>query len=272
MSGNPLAESHRRRVVGAVPIAMAVVTRPLYSSGFGRYPVYVFTDDGIYAIPQSATGMLGEARLVDRTVIARGVPPVEGGGDVWLLSRHGHLCRLNGSRLTVSQRDVDCTALAWCDAQSELWMLPATGYPVVVMPSGRMSVRTVAAVQFYSDPRHAVAVTVAGTVLDLERETAAMMPVAWHSHPVAQHPLMGEAVHRVVWHVSGGETDLTLKVVGQRGIMAQDRDVSVITVEGIVDQLLASPTMAVQSRTMRLSLDGEARSGTLLLPTLVYAL
>ena len=272
MSGNPLAESHRRRVVGAVPIAMAVVTRPLYSSGFGRYPVYVFTDDGIYAIPQSATGMLGEARLVDRTVIAAGVPPAEGGGDVWLLSRHGHLCQLNGSHLSVCHRDVDCTALAWCDAQRELWLLPATGFPVVMMPSGRMSVRTVAAVQFYSDPRHAVAVTVDGTVLDLEREMAAMMPVTWHSHPVAQHPLMAEAVHRVVWHLSGSDVDLTLKVLGQRGIMAQDSDVSVITVAGAVDQPLATPTMAVRSRTLRLSLDGEARSGTLLLPTLVYSL
>ena len=53
--GNALTEAHRRSVLGAVPLAMAVVTRPLYSGGFGRYPVYVFTDDGIYAIPQRAS-------------------------------------------------------------------------------------------------------------------------------------------------------------------------------------------------------------------------
>lgn len=272
MPGNALAEDHRRRVTGAVPLAMAVVTRPLYSSGFGRYPVYVFTDDGIYAIPQSATGALGEARLVDRTLIAAGVLPVEGGGTVWLISRHGHLCRLDGSRLTLCHRDMPCTALAWCDAQSELWMLPATGYPVVMMASGRLTVRTVAASQLYSDPRHCVAVTDAGTVLDLECESPALVPVAWHSHPVAQHPLLGEAVHRVVWHLSGSEVDVTLKVVGQRGIMFQDSDVSVITVSGAVDQPLATPTMAVRARTVRLALDGMARSGTLLLPTLVYSL
>ena len=271
MPGNALAEGHRRRVTGTLPLAMAVVTRPLYSSGFGRYPVYVFTDDGIYAIPQSATGALGEARLVDRTLIAAAVPPVEGGGTVWFISRHGHLCRLDGSRLAVCHRDMDCTALAWCDAQSELWMLPASGYPVVMMGSGRLTVRTVAASQLYSDPRHCVAVTDAGTVLDLERETPALVPVAWHSHPVAQHPLLGEAVHRVVWHLSGSEVDLTLKVVGQRGIMSQDSDVSVITVAGAVDQPLAAPTMAVRARTVRLALDGMARSGTLLLPALVYS-
>ena len=148
--GNALAEAHRRRVVGAVPLSMAVVTRPLYSSGFGRYPVYVFTDDGIFAIPQGAQGALGEARLVDRTIIAAGVPAVEGGGDIWLVSRHGHLCRLNGSRLTVCHQGVDCSGLAWSAAHQELWLLRAAGYPLVVMPSGRMSVRTVAAAQ-YSD-------------------------------------------------------------------------------------------------------------------------
>ena len=271
MAGNALAEQHRRRVTGAVPLAMAVVTRPLYSSGFGRYPVYVFTDDGIYAIPQSATGTLGEARLVDRTVIAHGVSPVEGGGTVWLLSRHGHLCRLDGSRLSVCHHDMGCTAMAWCDAMHELWLLPATGFPVVLLPSGRLVTRTVAASQLYSDPRHAVAVTVAGTVLDLEHETPSLVPVAWHSHPIAQHPLLAEAVRRVVWHLSGSEVNLTLKVVGQRGVMSGDSDVSVITVEGSVDQPLATPVMAVRSRTVRLALDGMARSGTLLLPTLVYS-
>ncbi len=207
--GNALAEAHRRRVVGAVPLSMAVVTRPLYSSGFGRYPVYVFTDDGIYAIPQGAQGSLGEARLVDRTVIATDVPPIEGGGDIWLISRHGHLCRLNGSRLVICQRDVDCKGMAWSAAHQELWLLRATGYPLVVMPSGRMSVRTIDAVQLYSDPRHAVAVTDIGTVLDLEVETDEVLPVMWHSHPVAMNPLLARTVRRVVWHVSGANLDLT---------------------------------------------------------------
>ena len=269
--GNALAEAHRRRVVGAVPLSMAVVTRPLYSSGFGRYPVYVFTDDGIYAIPQGTQGSLGEARLVDRTVIATDVPPIEGGGDIWLISRHGHLCRLNGSRLVICQRDVDCKGMAWSAAHQELWLLRATGYPLVVMPSGRMSVRTIDAVQLYSDPRHAVAVTDIGTVLDLEVETDEVLPVMWHSHPVAMNPLLARTVRRVVWHVSGENLELTLRVTGQRGIMAMDGDVSVIVVAGAVEHPLAAPTVMVPCRTLRLSLDGVARSGTLLLPTLVYS-
>lgn len=268
--GNALIEACRRRVVGAVPLAMAVVTRPLYSSGFGRYPVYVFSDDGIYAIPQSAAGMLGEARLVDRTVIAAAVAPVEADGDVWLLSRHGHLCRLNGSRLEVCLRHVDCTAMAWCNAYRELWMLPSTGHPVVMMASGRTSERSVAASQFYSDPRHALAVTDAGVVLDLEQENALVQPVSWLSHPIELHPLLGKALHRVAWHVRSEDVDLTLKVTGQRGIMAQDGEMSVVTVTGAVDQPLATPMVAARARTVCLSATGTASTGTLFLPTLLY--
>ena len=269
--GNPLVESSRRTVVGVVPMAMSVVTRPLYSGGFGRYPVYIFTDDGIYAIPQSVTGRLGEARLVDRTVIAAGVPPVEAGPDVWLISRHGHLCRLSGSRLTVCQRGTDYCALAWCDAYSELWMLPQHGEPIVMLPSGHLCRRTVDVMQLYSDPRHAVVVTSTGQLLDLEQEQASVMPVEWHSHPVALHPLMGQPVHRVVWHLAGKNVDLSLTVTGQRGVMAGDLAVSQMTVDGDVEQPLAAPTMAVRARTLRLHLSGTAATGTLILPALIYS-
>jgi len=268
--GNALVEAHRRSVMGSVPLAMAVVTRPLYSSGFGRYAVYVFGDDGIYAIPQGTSGRLGESRLVDRTVIAAAVAPVEGAGDVWLMSRHGHLCRLSGSRLTVCLRNVDCRDMAWCNAHEELWMLPATGNPVVLLSSGRLSERTVAVQQLYSDARHAMAVSPAGQVMDLEHELPAVVPMSWQSHPIAQHALMGHAVHRVVWHVAGVDVSLTLQLQGQRGIMAREVAVSQATVSGSIDQPMAVPTMAVQCRTARLAIAGEARTGTLLLPALIY--
>ena len=268
--GNALVEAHRCRVQGAVPLALAVVTRPLYSGGFGRYPVYVFTDDGIYAIPQTAAGTLGEARLVDRTVIAHDVPPAEGANGIYLVSRHGHLCRLSGSRLEVCCRDVACVGMAWCEAYRELWMLRRDAVPLVLLPSGAMSERTLSLAQLYSDPRHAVAVTADGTLLDLEREAAATMPVVWHTHPVAVDVLLSGTVGRVVWHVVSEDADLTLKVVGQRGIMSQDSDVSVITVAGAIDQPLATAPMALRMRTLRLEVEGTAATGTLLLPTILY--
>lgn len=270
VAGNALVEAHRRSVLGAEPLALAVVTRPLYSGGFGRYPVYVFTGDGIFAIPQSAMGSLGEARLVDRTVMDPAVQPVEGDGGIWFVSRHGHLCSLRGARVTVHERDVDCLALAWCNAHGELWRLPRHGNPLVTMPSGALSERSVDAVQLYCDPRHAMAVTPAGRLLDLEREQEVTCPVRWQSHPVAIDSLMGQPLCRLVWHVRGRGLALTLQAIGQRGIMALDVDVSRIVVNGDVEQPLATPTVATRMRTLRLDVSGMASTGTLLLPCLVY--
>lgn len=277
--GNALVEAHRRTVLGVVPRAMVVVTRPLYSSGFGRYAVYVFGDDGIYAIPLSALGRLGEARLVDRTVIGE-TAPVEGGGNVWLVSRHGHLCRLHGSALDVCQHDVDYRALAWCNAHDELWLQPAQGNPVVMMASGTLSRRTLDAAQLYSDPRHAVAVSSDGDVLDLEQEEPAMLPVEWRTHPMSMHHVtasatchvMGDEVRRVLWHLITPDASLTLRLTGQTGIMAGDVPLSEITLRGAVNQPLAVSLVARRVRTLRLHLSGEAFTGTLLLPTTVYSI
>ena len=267
--GNAMAQSNSRIVAGASPLAMAVVTKPLYSGGFGRYPVYLFTDDGIFAIPQRATGSLGEARLVDRTVIAVDVPPVEGGDDIWFISRHGHLCRLQASRVTVCQRHVSYVAMAWCDAYRELWLLPSRGYPIAMMTSGAMSERTIDVAGLYSDPLHVVAVSDTGSLLDLEREEAAEVPVKWHSYPIVLSPLMARRARHVVWHVSSAGADLTLRVTGQWGIMDIDRDVSLINVAGVIDQPLAAAPILVPARTMRLMMSGMATTGTLLLPTLI---
>lgn len=160
--------------------------------------------------------------------------------------------------------------MAWCNAYCELWLLLDAGSPVVMMPSGAMSMRTVAAGQLYSDARHSLAVTATGAVLDLEQEQPAMMDVAWFSHPVSLDALMDHPVKRVVWHVVSDDAELSLRVRGQRGIMSQDRDVSLITVHGAIDQPLASPTMSIHARTLTFTLDGTALTGTLLLPTIVY--
>ena len=96
------------------------------------------------------------------------------------------------------------------------------------------------------------------------------MPVLWRSHPIVLNPLLGSSLGRVVWHVSGEATELTLQVTGQRGIMAQDREVSLVTVTGQIDQPLAAAPVRWPVRSLRLAVAGTARSGTLLLPTILY--
>ena len=139
-----------------------------------------------------------------------------------------------------------------------------------VMDSGASSVRTVEAVQLYGDPLHAVAVLANGAVLDLEQEQPAAMSVGWRSHPVAVSPLMGERVQRVVWHLSGEDLQLTLRVTGQRGIMASEWPVSVMAVDGDISQPLAAAPMRIAARTLCFAAEGTAPTGTMFMKTLIY--
>ena len=83
--------------------------------------------------------------------------------------------------------------------------------------------------------------------------------------------MLARTVRRVVWHVKSDGADVTLRVIGQRGIMAQDQDVSLVTVNGAINQPLAAAPIRVTARTLSLEMNGTAMSGTLLLPTLIYS-
>ena len=76
--GNPLVTQWRATVSGCHILALGAACRPIYSGGFGRYPIYVFTTQGIMALPQSTSGNYGEPRLITETVIAGDSHPVAG--------------------------------------------------------------------------------------------------------------------------------------------------------------------------------------------------
>jgi len=266
--GNPFVEAHRSVVLGCTPRAMSVVIKPLYSGGFGRYAVYVFTNDGIFAIPQSTAGTLGEARLVDRAIIATGTRPVEGdNGNIYFVSRHQQLCRLQASRVTTVLRQVAISQLAWSDAYGELWMLDNEGQAQVLQASGTTSQRTMQLSQLYCDPRHALAVSTQGDLLDLEHEQAASMTVSYQSHPIGLDALMAQVVHRLVWRLTGDELQLALCLTGQRDIgLGDSYTLCQVTVNGACHTPLAIPLLHRPARTVCLWVTGTASSGTLLLP------
>lgn len=270
--GNPLVLAHSRRLLGVIPRAMAAVPRPLYSGGLGRYSVYVFTTDGIYTLPQTTAGTLGEARLIHRSVIAPGIAPAEAGHDIYYVSRHGHLCRLAGTRVTVTLLRCGATALAWCPAYDELWMLRQSALPLVLMPGGRTSERTVDVTQLYADPCNALAVDLAGNVLDLEQESDAVMAVQWVTHPVTLSTFMGTVPCRLVWHLSSPQAMLSLRLMGLRGLGMDALTMSRVTLDGAADRPLAVPLSLQGCRDISLRLEGTARSGSLICPVTIQTL
>lgn len=97
--GNPLVRQWSAEVSGCSIKAMGAACRPIYSGGFGRYPIYLFTNQGIMALPQSSNGVYGEPRLITQVVIAGNCSPVAGGDALWFVSQHGILCSITGSTI-----------------------------------------------------------------------------------------------------------------------------------------------------------------------------
>lgn len=261
--GNPLVAPRQQAITGTTVRAIMPLSRPVYSNGFGRYPVVLFTDEGIYALPQTTAGVsFGEARLLDRAVIAPGCRPVEGNRDIYFTSRRGHLCRLQGGVVASVWRDVGTCPMAWDDAHHELWLRTSGDAMLAVMPASRASRRTTASAQLYGDALHALVVTSAGQVLDLTQETASTsVAVEWQSHPVIMR-----TPHQVVWQVMG-QGVLSLRVSGERGISCHGFVVGRLDVRGTVNAPLRQHLLSPPLRSARLQVSGTAASGTLLLPT-----
>ena len=260
--GNALVTARQQAITGAKVRAIMPLSQAIYSNGFGRYPIVLFTDEGIYALPQTtSSGVFGEARLLNRAVIAVGSQPVEGDRDLYFNNVHGYLCRLRGSELTVAWRDCGMCQLAWDDVHRELWALNDDGLLLALMPSGRVSHRTMACVQLYDDATHGLAVTASGQVMDLAHEqSVSTQRVYWQSHPIA-HSTPSE----VVWQVMGNGT-LMLEVTGERGISCHGFLVGRLQACGQLNAPLRQRLVSPPLRTVRLSVSGTCTSGTLLLP------
>ncbi len=263
--GNALSTAQVTRVTGASILAMAPVLRPLFSAGFGRYAVYLFTLEGIYAVAQSALGVLGEARLVDRSIIAEGCLPVDGNCDIYYTDRNQWLCRLTGNEVT---RLVPAMGqggdMAWDDVHGELYVIAPQAL-LALTPDGLYSERTVDAVDLYNDTLHALAVTADGSLLDLTHEDSATLAFSCVSHPVVLRRHAPASVNRVEWWVDAVGASLSLSLIGRRGSRAFT--LCRLAVDGDIAVPLPTHVVAPPCRAVQLSISGSALSGTTIYPT-----
>lgn len=274
--GNALVTQWRTLVSGTTIRGIAAACRPIYSGGFGRYPIYLFTDEGIMALPQQANGTFREPRLISETVLAPDAVPVAGDDGVWFVSQYGELCFLMGSALKRMLKVVTSNArLTWNTVERELWIVGSNGSVQVLMPSGSTYSRDITVGDLYSDAQHAFAVTADGALLDLTDEQLAVMAVNYLSQPLEIDPTMRSRVRRIIWNLfttrttpSTASVSLTLR--GERGSSCHGYIISRVTANGVIAAPLSRPLIAQPSRTLRFALDGTLSTRTLLLPTHLF--
>ena len=217
--GNPLVTQWSAAVSGCAIRAMGAACRPIYSGGFGRYPIYLFTTQGIMALPQTTSGSYGEPRLITETVLAQGSVPVAGGDALWFVSQHGILCSISGSILT---RHLDLSQLSQVSQLSQASRLSPSSSPSKIegvkgsMTSSSQLSPTLSPLSSSLSPENSLSPVIAWN--DRERElwiagpdghVVVLMPSGrTYSRDISVHSLYSDPQHALAVTAEGALLDL----------------------------------------------------------------
>lgn len=264
--------SGKRTHIGLTIISASAAERPLYSGGFGRYPLYIFTTSGIYAMPGTTSGGFGEPRVINDAVVSSSTTPCSGNGSVWFIDAFNRLCRLSGIKTEIIAHDIEATALAWDGRHRELAVATPSGSMLTIQPSGRIASRTITPTALIGCNTHAYATTADGAVLDLSAETTQSVTASYLSQPVAGQPApMGARLTQIIWNVCGTVSNAELSVRGERGLSCHGFLVNTTRVNGTLAASLPIKLISRPLRTFRIAISGTFAPGTLLLPIAVTA-
>lgn len=197
-------------------VAMAAAVTPIYNGGFGRYPLYLFTTGGIYALAQGAAAY-GGTRYVSELLIDGQVAPVTGGGRVWFFDKEGRVCALHGAKAEVMSGLLGANSLAWNSVERELAVCGLYDTVPTLMPSGHFYYRHANWQQVFSDEAHALAVDFNGNLFNmLHEDTTGDVEVEYRSRPMRADEFMRCAPHRLVWSGHAHDAQLSFKLLGSR--------------------------------------------------------
>ncbi len=270
VAGNPLVTEHQSSVTGASIVALSVAIGAIYSGSYGRYPLYCFTTQGVYALPLGANGAYGEGRLVSRRVIDGAISPAEAEDCTYFVADTGQLCKVAGSKVQVVLDNCQATALAWDGAHGTLVMATPSGCMVCNHASGRTATRDLGATQLWADGTRALAVDPQGQIADLQREQPAQqVSVRWQSHPIVLDSNLARRVRLVTWNTFGAVSSLRMALNAACGNASST--VAAFTATGTLDAPLPMPVAALPQRAISLEVEGQIGAETVLRFTSIKA-
>lgn len=265
VSGNPFVTEQRRDVGQGEILSLAAVAKSVYSSVFGRYPVYAFTSEGIYAVAYKELGDYKDAQLIDRHRLGEARAIAVTGDKVYFVSSSSELCYIAGKEVTELDKLDYVSQIVWVNEFNELLVRYDDNIVNVIMPDGRRYERDAGLRHLYGDFYDAYALDIDGYIVDLNRETGAEMTVVMETFPVA--PKGDEMIAPVNLSVNvSGEfsTQGQFTLSGVDGVSCDWRNLSEIALEGVCCHPITERVYASPCRLLKLWLFGTAASGTML--------
>ena len=264
--GNPLVWQLSRPLTGTAIRAIASATSPAYHSGLGRYPLFIFATDGVYALPQLSSGNYGEVRMLSRHTIATGCQPCETSHGIFFTNTHGDVMSIGNGLIKRHLKSTNAVQMAWNEVENELWLMKSDGSITVMMPSGRTYCRSLTASWLYSATNIAFAAE-SNTLLDITRETTgSAVTVQWLSQPIMLSPALNAKPRGIVWNIFSDECALQLQINGERGLSCHGFALSRLNISGIVGSPICQRIVSPRLRSIRLSISGQLKASELILP------
>lgn len=183
-NGNPFAVEQTRNVWQGEILDIALAPKSVYSSVFGRYPVYVFTTKGIYAVAYKELGDYKDVQLIDTRRLSASCTVATSRDRVYFVSDDNELCAISGKNVSVISSHRDVVQLIWLKNRDELMVLHTDNLIHVEMPGGHRYTRTERLRSVYGDLYNAFAVNDEGYLVDLNEEEPADIAVSLETYPI----------------------------------------------------------------------------------------
>lgn len=261
--GNPFVVEQCRNAGQGELYCFAAVSRSIYSSTFGRYPVYVFTSTGIYAVSYMEHGDYKDVQLIDRRRLGNQKTIAVTGDKVFFETYTGELCYVSGKDVSELGEYGSAEQMVWVEKYKELLLLKKDGGVSVIMSSGRAYDRGVSLQYLYGDFYGAYALDMDGNILDLNEENDSVMYSSFETFPVEMNdegiaaPML-LAVNLSGTFPSGG----TIELSGSDGVLCERRVLSGINVNGACCGIQKERIYVHPCRLLYLNFSGVAHSGS----------
>lgn len=260
---NPLVTEQRRTVGQGEIVALSGVAKSLYSTVFGRYPVYAFTTDGIFAVSYKEKGDCGDAQRVSCMRMGKSRAMAQADGKVFFVSDRDEVCALVGKDVTVLAELRDVAQLAWVNREKELLVRHYDNSVEVLMLSGRRYGRTAGVSRVSSDVYDAVADDLTGNRVNVSDESDGAVPIAFETYPIAVKVDELIAPMLMTVNASGDFDNVKVELHGSEGVGCESRVLAEIVLDGSCCHPQTTRIYAPPCRLVTLRVDGMARRGSM---------
>ncbi len=174
---NPFITTDFRNIGDGKIINLCATIKSIYSSVFGRYPLYAFTTKGIYAVAYKATGDYKDAQLISHLSTYKKDAFAVSDDGVYFVANDCSLNFLTGKKVIRLRHDIAATQLGWGMKERELYIQHNDGTLEIMMPSRRSYRRDIPIKNIYTDPSSCIITTASDMMLDTNIQLSASVSI-----------------------------------------------------------------------------------------------